>query len=839
MWGPRGRQLWFMSDRTGAENIWVRDPKPGALAKQITKFKDGRVLWPSISSDGKTIVFERDLAVWTLDTASGKAAPVPIELRGVPAMPGTSRIAWQSGFRDLALSPDGRKVVVSARGDLYAAGAREGGTASQITATPGVERDPIWSPDNKRIAYTVDRGGIAHIFLYDFTTSKETQLTNASEPDSAPTWSPDGKRIAFGRGGTRIMVLDIASNTEHQVAPARFGLPPSTPTLTWSPDNKWIAYTDRGARQFRNVSVVSADGGTPIPVSYLPNAFAGDISWSPDGKYLLFITGQRTEPSRLARVDLIPRTPRFREDQFRELFREQPAVPTPPKPPAPTTPPVTEPTPAVAPSKNVRIVAEGIRQRLTLLPVGVDPYLQKISPDGKSLVMAATAAGQTSLWVYSLDELAREPAVPRQLTTTPGPKTDVWFTPDSREVCFLDGGRVQFVNLETRVARPVAITADVDIDFTKDRTQVFHQAWTYLRDKFFDEKFNGKDWNAMRERYAPYAEGSRSPDELRRVLSLMIGELNASHTGVAPPTPAPGTGGRLGVRFDRADYENTGTLRVTEVIRLSPADVSGIVVGDRITAVEGTAIAAGVSLDELLAHKAARRVALTVTNSPGANREVALSPITAAQERQLLYRQWAENNRSYVHRISNGRLGYVHMQDMSSESLDRLHLDLDAENLGRDGVVVDIRNNNGGFVNVYALDVLTRRPFINMTQRGFETAPARSMLGQRSLEKPTILVTNEHSLSDAEDFTEGYRAMKLGKVVGTPTAGWIIYTGEIALIDGTQLRLPATRVTDMAGKDMEMNPRPVDIPVDRPIGESYTGQDTQLDTAVRELLKQL
>src|SRR5205085_7317128 len=142
-------------------------------------------------------------------------------------------------------------------------------------------------------------------------------------------------------------------------------------------------------------------------------------------------------------------------------------------------------------------------------------------------------------------------------------------------------------------------------------------------------------------------------------------------------------------------------------------------------------------------------------------------------------------------------------------------------------VVVDIRNNNGGFVNAYALDVLARRGYLGMQPRGTTAAaPARTLLGQRALEAPTVLVVNQHSLSDAEDFTEGYRALKLGPVVGEPTAGWIIYTSNMTLFDGTTLRVPFIRITDSEGKDMERHPRPVDVRVDRPIGEGYTGKDT-------------
>jgi C-terminal processing protease CtpA/Prc len=230
---------------------------------------------------------------------------------------------------------------------------------------------------------------------------------------------------------------------------------------------------------------------------------------------------------------------------------------------------------------------------------------------------------------------------------------------------------------------------------------------------------------------------------------------------------------------------------------------------------------------------------LAVSSGGGPPRDVVVKPVDQATEKALRYRQWVESRRAYVKAASQGRLGYVHMYDMSAAALSQLHVDLDAENHTRDGVVIDIRNNNGGFVNVYAIDVFSRRGYFDMLSRGFPSTSSRTALGQRALELPTILVTNQHSLSDAEDFTEGYRTLKLGKVVGEPTAGWIIYTGSITLIDGSVLRMPSTKIVASDGTPMEMHPRPVDVPVKRPVGESYSAKDIQLDAAVTELLKQI
>src|SRR5205823_3912750 len=342
-----------------------------------------------------------------------------------------------------------------------------------------------------------------------------------------------------------------------------------------------------------------------------------------------------------------------------------------------------------------------------------------------------------------------------------------------------------------------------------------------------------------RATYEPHVAGSRTPDEMRRIISLMLGELNASHMGIsAPPQGTQATLGRIAVDFERDEYDRTGRLRVAAVVALGPAALAGVKAGDTILQIDGHDVARR-NIDELLDHTIGKRVALSVSSASAAPREVAVKPVDQQTERGLRYRQWVEQKRAYVAKASGGRLGYVHMYDMSSNALDQLKLDLDADNHGRQGVVIDVRSNNGGFVNVYAIDMFARRGYFNMVPRGLTSVSSRTALGQRALELPTILVTNQHSLSDAEDFTEGYRTLKLGKVVGEPTGGWIIYTGGVALIDGSVLRLPSVKIFASDGTPMEMHPRPVDVPVTRPVGESYTGKDSQLDAAVAELLKQI
>src|SRR6185437_14878045 len=484
-------------------------------------------LWPTISYDGKTIVFERDMGVWMLDPATGRASEVPITLRGASAASVVQHESLQQGFQWLALSPDGKKIAFTAHGDVFAAPSHDAGDAERVTSTPELEQEIVWAPDSRRIAYVSSRDGPAHIYLYDFTTRTETRLTNGVEP----TWSPDGRTLAFARGAKQLVVLDLASKRERTLATGELDRPPFLPehAITWSPDGQWIAYLSGGDGGFQNPHVVALSGGPARAVSVLPDGFGSSVAWSPDGTYLLFDTSQRTEDARVARVDLVPRTPRFHEDQFRDLFNQptRPGTPVQPAerqgPPRRDTATVRGDSARAAGRQPTRIVFDDIRRRLSFLPLGVNVRSVAISPDGKTLLMSASAAGQANLYTYSLDELSNEPAVARQLTSTPGFKANAQFSPDGKEVYFIENGRIRAVN----------------VDFATEKLAVFHQVWSTLADNFFDATMNGVDWKAMEAKYEPYAAGAQSTEDLRRIGRLMIGELNSSHSGMNGPSFSP------------------------------------------------------------------------------------------------------------------------------------------------------------------------------------------------------------------------------------------------------------------------------------------------------------
>ncbi|MGE0493083.1 MAG: DPP IV N-terminal domain-containing protein [Vulcanimicrobiota bacterium] len=816
MWSPDGQNLYFVSDRSGTENIWVRsmeDDNP----RQLTHFNAGRVLWPSIASDGKSIVFERDSKLYCMNTKSGRSHEVPITRRGAPASVAPERRDLSGELDSFTLSPDGKKVAFLAHGEVFAAPAGKGGPIHRVTASAAEEFGLVWSPDSQKLAYVSQRDGERHLYLYDFLTSHETQLTSAKAGDGNACFSPDGKNLAFVRQGKTLCSLNLANGKEKVLAEGLFGQPPFDMgrPIAWSPDSRWVAYRSSDENAFNNAWIVPAKGGESRQVSFLPNTFGDTLSWSPNGKFLLLDSSQRTEKSVLTRVDLVAPHATFAEDDFAALFKPEEAA---------SKEPLT-----------VEIDFAGVRERQRVGNLPIDIQSQTISPDGKLALLHGLSGGQSNLFLLPLEGDHRELV---QLTSSPGWKQDAQFSPDQKQVYYRENGVIKTVSVEDRSTRTLDLSATIEVDFAKEKQAAFEQAWSYLRDQFYDPGMHGLDWEGLRNHYQPLITGAANPDEMRRQLALMMGELNASHLGVGAPAGGGQVVGRTGLDFERGEYEDSGRFKVSGVLAEGPAGLAGVKVGDVLTAVNGEPLEATTNLDQVLSHQVGRKVALTL-ESQGDTKEVVVAPVTAGQERNLRYREWVDSNRQKVEELSGGRLGYVHIADMSSGALEQLYQDLDATNQAREGIVIDVRNNNGGFVNAYALDVFARKGYLSMTNRDTPTAPARRLLGQRSLELPTILLTNRQTLSDGEDFSEGYRALKLGKVVGEPTSGWILFTSGAELVDGTRIRLPFSEVLDHRGQPMEMNPRPVDVAVDRPLGESYTDRDVQLETAVSELLSQM
>lgn len=826
MWDANGQGLYYVSDRNGNQNLWYANLQ--GQAKSLTDFTTGRVLWPSISANAGVIVFERDWQLWAYDIQAQKSSPIPINLKGVGNRQSVNLEQLNSNFSDLKVSPDGLKIAFVARGELFAASAKSGGEAIRLTNSLAIEGNLVWAKDSKKILYSSFGPDGGKLHQYDFAERKSITLPVAAGDFSSLVLSPNGQFLAFLRNTKQLVVLDLKNQQEKVLYEGYLGRMSfsGSESIAWSPDSKWLAFAHYGESAIRNIWVVPREGGDSKPVSFLANTFGNGPEWSADGRHIYFGTSQRTENARIAKVELSPKTSPFKEDAFFRLFESTGKGNTEGK----------------KDSAAVKIAFDNIRNRLSLLPFDVSVSSYIISHDGKKMAFSTSQLGQQALYLYPLDETVDNPR-PQLLLSSADRKGSLQFTADDKQLYFLQNGRVQYINIGGGDNSPksLSVTAQLDVDFDQEKFLLVYQAWEVLNKGFYDPAFHGVDWDGVLQSYQERAHGVQTPEELRRLLNLMVGELNASHMGASAPGGQRPTTARLGLHFDAASYHEQGRFKVSEVLLGGPAQITGaIAVGDYLLSIDGLSLNKELNLEQLLEQKIGKKVVLGIQKKEGGQPvEVSLMPINLGAEKQLRYRQWVAQQRDYVEQASGGRLGYVHMLNMGADALEQLYLDLDVQNMTKEGVVIDVRNNNGGFVNAYALDVFSRQPYLTMTGRDMPSAPARVQLGQRALQKPTILVINQHSLSDAEDFTEGYKAMKLGKVVGEPTAGWIIFTSAAQLLDGSSIRLPFSKITDNEGQNMELNPRQADIVINRPMGESYGERSAQLDKAVDELLKQL
>ena len=428
MWSGDGRSLFYVSDRGGAENIWTRPASAAGADRRLTSFTDGRVLWPSSTLDGRTIAFERDFGIWTLDTAGGQAHPCRSRAVARPPRRRPNASGRRRRFSDLALSPDGRKVAFIARGDVFAASVKDGGDAARVTDTAALESQPAWAPDSRRLAYVSASPAGQQIRLHDFGANTSVALTSGAVTDLSPVFSPDGKQLAFVRNRKELHVMDLAGGgSDRVIATGILADTIGAPVPAWSPGRP----LDRGVRD-RRQAVHERRTGARGRRRDAPGDVSGErvrrLAHVEPGRHVHPLQHEPAHRTRSARPcgPRPPRTqiPRRPVPRFVQCAVANPGTPNPGNPnPNPGTPePRTgEPGNPGTPEP----VFAAIRDRLSLVPIGLDVRSVTLSPDGKTAVVAASAAGQTNLYSYSLDDLVADRPVARQITTTSGGKADV------------------------------------------------------------------------------------------------------------------------------------------------------------------------------------------------------------------------------------------------------------------------------------------------------------------------------------------------------------------------------------------------------------------------------
>lgn len=879
MWGSDGH-IYFVSDRegNGLTNIW-RVSENGGKADRVTSFKAGDVRWPAISSDGRVIVFEHNFGIWKLDVNSKRATPITLNIDAETQENLSEVQSFNSQADDYDLAPSARRIAITIHGEIFTAPVEEG-DLKQITDGAARDRNLAYSPDGKWISYVSDQSGREELFVVPVDGSAPAQqVTDIDALKLGYNWSSDSKEIAFTASDDKLRKLVVATKQVAILDSSRYG---GFSAPVWSPDGKWIAYSKPDASRTSDIYMVATSGEDKEPHKVtFDSSSEANPRFAPDGRKLYFqrveASGGNTPTSVQVYSVWLERQEKDPDDpEEREAERPEPPAPAAEDGEGPAPGPRRAP-PVNRPPREIKVDWAGLKRRtrqVTRMPFPVLSYT--IAPNSRTIVFVTTEPTATASLpvIYSIQEDGRRLArITSGQPPTGGPGggpgggggfggglSNLTISRDGRTLFFRERDGIYSVPLPAGGAaaagagaaaagagreatrRRINFNVRVRIDRPAEWAEMFDDGWRTMKYRFYDAKMHGMDWDAMRAKYRPLVEFVGGRQELLNIINEMIGELNASHTGAAPPPRGQGGGGvtttHLGIELEPDSA--AGRYRVAHVYEDGPADKDWVRVktGDYLLAIDGKPVKAGDDYWTLLNQRLNRKVNVTFNSKPADDGawSTRIEAIPTNAYSQLRYQRWVKERRKKVDELSGGRIGYLHIQAMNQPSLRRFEKEL-REYRNKEAMVIDQRWNGGGNIEQELLAILVQRQYQVWQPRGTE-ATGRPFAGFFG---PKIVLQNWRSASNAEMFPAGFRALGLGKVVGTPTMGAVIGTGSYSLIDGSTVRTPGVGVflADPKRTNMENYGVQPDMLVDNKPEDTLAGIDRQLEAAVGELMKQL
>ncbi|GIW79803.1 MAG: tricorn protease [Gemmatales bacterium] len=809
MWSPDGKYIYYVSSRFGQANV-VRQAVDGkSKPTQLTFHTDDHVRQARLSRNGQWIVYECGTDLWVVST-SGDDPPrkLAIEVYADDKTNPDRDVTYTSGVTEFALARDEKHIVFVVHGELFLIPI-SGGTARRLTNHPAYDHNVAWSPDSQRIIFASDRGGHEDLYmlepddkehpkLVEAHQFKIKQITHTPEAEYGVSYSPDGKKVCFIRSGKLWTMNPDGTDQKVLVADVK------VIDYDWSPDAKWIAFSRMDGSFSSEMYLIPSDGSAPARNATRYATWNAGITWSANGKKIAFLS----------------RRPRDLTMQVMSL--EKPLAP------------------GAKETTGVNIDWDGLHLRVTE-PARYVASEGAISRDASLVAFRSTAGGGDDLWIASTNG----GSVRRVTNTRSRPRQIMWSRRLSDLVYFRDGnGSLRMIRVNSPgTPALIPFRAKMKIRREEEFMEMFEQSWRALHDNFYDEQWHGVDWHAVRKRYRPVVKHVAMKEDLYALISLMFGELNASHLGIRGNLySAEASTAELGLIFDESFPGPR--LRVAEILKNGPADKRGIKLkaGDIIGAIDRVPLAKDTSLAELLNGKINQTVELKVTSDPKAKlddtkawRNVEIRATSQSVIRDLMYERWVERNARRVAELSKGKLGYIHIPSMDQEGLDRFVRAL-YDNFDKDAIIIDVRFNSGGYTHDQVLNYLGGKEHTRFRQRdGGAGWVLRSY--DRKWTKPAAVLINNRSYSDAEIFPSAFRTLGLGKLVGEPTGGFVIGTSSITLIDGSSFRIPRTGVYTVKGVNMEKQGVVPDIVVIPHPDQLAKGMDPQLDKSVEVLLR--
>lgn len=828
-----GDEIYFLSDRDRTMNLFVYNTKTKET-KKVTNFTEYDIKFPSCHGDW--IVFENGGYIYKLKAGNNQPEKVNIRLASDNIY---ARQAIKNGVDYLtaaSLSPNGERMAVTTRGEVFNIPV-EKGVSKNITRTPGAhEREAQWSPDGKYIAFISDRTGETELYLQEDGLGKEpVQLTKNNDTYIRTfSWSPDARKLVYTDRQNRICLLDVASKQKKVLLQDPLGEPRQ---VSFSPDSKWLTYTRTSENDFSIVYVYNLETQKEYAVTDQWYSSSSPV-FSTDGKYLIFSSARDFNPTygqtewnhvytrmngvylALLRQDT-PSPFLEEDDEVSVQDAESPKEETPKE------------------DTSVRIDIDGIADRIVKLPLSPSYYAHFYS-DGNKVYYYTSGGTKAYDLKTKKEETIAEGAI---MYVNPGSSKAMFSRAKTLYVTpSVPSGKADLskaVNLSNM---------KITVDYPQEWAQIFDEAWRAYRDGFYLQNMHGMDWKAIKQKYAVLLPYVKTRLDLNYIIGEMIGELECGHAYVNPgemERPERLNTGLLGAEISR---DPSGFFKLEKILEganwnkklRSPLTEPGIEAkaGEYIVAIDGVPTSSVKNMYQLLVGKADVPTELMLNSKPqlaGAHK-VVITPL--AEEYSLYHYNWVQNNLKKVTEATQGRVGYIYIPDMGPEGLNEFARYFYPQ-LDKEGLIIDDRANGGGNVSPMILERLAREPYRLTMRRGSKligTVPDAVQVG------PKVCLINKYSASDGDLFPWGFRALKLGKLIGTRTWGGIVgISGSLPYMDGTDIRVPFFTSYDPKTGDWIIENHGVDpdIVVDNDPIREWNGEDQQLDRAIQEVMNQL
>ena len=858
-----GNDIYYLSDRDRIMNLFVYHNDTGATEK-VTQFKEYDCKFPSFSQE--YVVFENGGYIYKYDVKKKRLDKVTVYLAD-------DDIYGREVYRNVgdevnafSLAPDGERVAMIARGDLFILPAANGAVYN-VTRTPGAhDRDVEWSPDGTKIAYLSDKSGEYQVYVGE-ADNMEKAVAVTSFKDGYPSgmqWSPDSKTIYLTTDRREVVAVNVAGRKEKVILKGDGG---GYSGFTLSPDGAWAAYAHPLDNDVSAIFLYETATGKSHQLTSRWFDARSPI-FSQDGKYLFFTSVQEFRPnyssvewnssfsvsSYVYAVPLAIGTPDLNEITPDGIKKESAAKPEgAPKPEGQKPEGGKKPEVKGKAAAATKVDIDGIGQRISKLPLPAGNYRLILADAGKLFYMggagggmmpAAPGGGGRSMKVLDLKTLKSSDA---------GKYFPTSFTHDFKKALVREGGKFYVTSFGpagagAKLENPVPTASmDIILDREAEWKQIFDESWRVYRDGFYVENMHGVNWKAVYDKYAVMLPYVKHRDDLTYLIGEMIGELNVGHayiTSGEKPEASRVPTGLLGAKFSKD--KATGAFRIEKIFKglqwdatlSAPLASNGVnaEVGEYITKVNGTPAKDLRDIHEALVGKVGKTISLEIAqNASGSGaRTVYVKPI--ADESKLAYCDWVQRNMEIVEKASNGEIGYIHIPDMGAGGL-TMFTKMYYNQLDKKALVIDDRMNGGGNVSPMILERLHREVYRMSMYRNGRNKPVPN----EAFYGPKVCLIDKYSSSDGDLFPYGFRKLGLGKLIGKRSWGGIVgISGSKRYLDGQEMTTPFFTSYSIEGEwIIEGYGVDPDIDIDINPFEDYLGNDAQLNKAIEVLKEEL